>query len=188
MARRFHRLHPYRRLSIGALLVVFLAGFYLISAQLVGWRTVGAGAPVNQAAQKLPCAAADAGYCSLMRRLVSAVEAGDFSQLLANQVATTVVCPSSAAGAYCSGAAAGVPLSLFPVYQTSQPKLLMRNDYIAFFRSYEARNGRFIYQLSKAGIQNPLVFANPRGAVSLELQLRQLPNGVWQFVWPITVR
>jgi hypothetical protein len=185
MTRRILKLYLFGRITLGVMSIVLVACFYLITAQIITWHTISTGTPVNQPAQQLPCVAHDASYCSLMRRLVSAVEAGDFSQLLANQLVSTVVCPDAAAGSYCANAAAGTPLSLFTVYIAGQPKLMMRNDYIAFFRSYEAHAGRFVYKAPTSGVQNPLLFRDQHGSDSLELQLQQTPGAGWEFVWPI---
>lgn len=184
MTRHTHKLYVLKRAIFGVLMVLLLTGFYLVSAQLTTWRAASASSPVNQLTKELLCAPKDPVYCALIRRLVPAVEAGDFSQLLANQLAASVMCPNPITGSYCNG----VPVALFTVYQDGQPKLMMRNDYIAFFRSYLASTGKLTYLAPKTGVQNPLLFRTQRGVVRLELQLQQTPGGGWQFVWPTANR
>lgn len=185
--RSTSRFYFFRRAAFGLLAVLILTSFYLASAQLIAWHVTSVSIPVNQYAEQLPCAATDASYCSLLRRLVPAVEAEDFSQLLASQAPTSAVCPNSAIGLYCNDAGVGVPVSLFTVYQASQPKLMTRNDYIAFFRSYEGRTGKLSYIPSKSGAQNPVLFRDQHGVVRLELQLLQQSSGRWQFIQSIAL-
>lgn len=188
MARHIRQLNIFQRASLGVLLVVLLASFYLASTLIMSGGLAGPGVPVDQLAQELPCAATDISYCSLMWQLVPAVESGDFSLLLASQAAISATCPDPAMGQYCSGTAAGVPISLYTIYQAGQPKSMMRNDYIAFLRSYASRAGKLTYMTSKTGAQNPLLFRDQQGTVSLQLQLQQMSDGSWKFLWPIVVK
>jgi hypothetical protein len=190
MTRHTHKTRqkfPFQRAVLGVLLVLLIANFYLITAQLVTWHSIAGGTPVNQAAPELPCTASDIQYCALIRRLIPAVETSDFSQLLANQAVTAVICPSPAAAQYCSNAAAGTTLSLFTIYVAGQPKPMMRNDYIASLRAYKGRVGKLSYVAPKSGLQNPLLFRDARGVVSLELQLEQTASAGWEFAWPIVI-
>jgi hypothetical protein len=186
MTRRTRRHHLPTKVFLVFFLVLLIAAFYILSALLVTWRMNGDSKPVNQSAKVLPCAVPDASYCLLVRRLVPAVEASDFSQLIANQVATPIKCPDPLAATYCRNTPTGTQFSLFAVDYSGQNQLMMRNDYIAFLRSYVSQAGPLVHVAPEAATENQLDFRDKQGAVRLELQLQQTPTGSWQFAQPIT--
>ena len=98
---------------------------------------------------------------------------------------TLAQCGISAPPRYCMGVQPGVPIRLLAVDEYGMQRLLMRNDYIAYFRAYFAAHGpfRFITAWPVAGGMR-MQFLGKDGAQYV-LQFQQA-IGTWQFTAPTT--
>jgi hypothetical protein len=99
--------------------------------------------PVRSAATtSVTCNLSDKSFCTTDRQFKNLVLTQDFSDILEKQPPISIRCGSSLQlKAYCQGVQNGLIVQLFQIYQGHDPKLLTRNQYLAYTKSYFTQHG-----------------------------------------------
>lgn len=176
LARRFFD----HRLLFRYILVTLLFAMVYLAADIIS-RGDSGPKPVHIAAAT--CSYPDKSFCATLTLVQGLVRSEDFSDILQNQVATTVHCPASGVQA-CQGIKSNLNIQLFEVHEDGQSTLMTRNDYISFFRSYFTQNGPFRFASSKTmGNTSQMEYANTGGTKQYTLTFVE-SGGQWQLAYP----
>lgn len=170
---------------LGVTLTMFLAGVYVADTILSSGRHSAAQQPADSSAPLLACTASDASFCTTERSFREFVDAGDFSDILELQDVSTVACGKTQARSYCTSTQAGLNIRLLAVTVNGATKLVMRNDYITYFRAYAAANGPLTYDATTSDGDNVTMHFHGAHGAYLNLLFRKI-DGSWHFAVPST--
>lgn len=175
-----HRLISYVLLGISVILLLLIAYAFLGNNSAAQPKPIDASSQVN-------CSFSYKTFCNTEAIVKSYVITGDFSDVLKNEVPTSVTCSGNTAlQTYCSGVKSGLMIQAFQIKQNNTIQLATKNQYVNYFSGVIADFGSFNYVSTyKIGSNVQMKFLNYTGTYQITLTFVKVGN-YWKILYPST--
>lgn len=130
------------------------------------------------------CTYADKSFCATEARFKQDMNTTNPSDILAAEHATSVICLSASAQPACATIQAGTAITVFRLVQNSIPALMMRNQFIALFRTYSVAHGPFHFVATTTAPSGTKMAFLGRDNASWSFLFTKV-NGIWQLQEPV---